>query len=92
MIEVEVRQEEMEPPDAAVDEVEAEVDDPGSRVEDKDGAVLEGDLHARRVPAERHGVGPRSRHRSAAAPDRQTRSRHRYSRQKIATMPTNSSA
>ena len=50
------------------------------------------DLDAGRVPAVADGVRPRCRHGTAAAPDLQAHRGHHHSRQKIATIPTNSSA
>ena len=79
-------------PRAALEEVEAEAPDPGAGVEHEDGPVVERDLDARRVPAVPKRVRPRCRHRAAAAPDRQAHGDLTLSRQKIATIPTSSSA
>src|SRR2546427_2168074 len=77
---------------AAIEEVEAEGPDPGAGVKHKGGPVVKRDLDARRVSPVAKGVRPRCRHRSATPPDRQAHGDLRYSRQKIVTVPTSSSA
>src|SRR5713226_3332881 len=82
----------MDPLHAAVQELETQRPDPRASVEHEDRAVVQGDLDAGRVSAVRDGVGPRCWHRATAAPDRHAHAGPLYSRQKIATIPTNSSA
>src|SRR6266516_132453 len=91
VVEVEVSEAEMDLPHAAVQELETQPSDPGAGVEHENRAVVQRDLDAGRVSAVGDGLRPRCWHRAAAAPDRHAHAAP-YSRQKIATIPTNSSA
>src|SRR5205814_8291462 len=90
VVEVERRQADVHVPGPPSLQVEAERPDPGAGIEDQRHAFTERDLDAGGVAAVGDRVGPRCRHGAAAAPDGDAHAA--YSRQKIATMPTNSSA
>src|SRR5207248_10133668 len=90
VVEVEMRQADVHVPGPPSLQVEAERPDPGAGVEDEGRVLPERDLDAGGVAAVGDGVRPRCRHGAAAAPDGDANAA--YSRQKIATMPTNSSA
>src|SRR4051812_8409496 len=64
-------EEEMDTPRAALQEVEPELPDPSPGIEHKDGPVVERDLDTRRVAAVANGVRPRCRHGPTTAPDLQ---------------------
>ena len=71
VVEVQVRQEEVDPPRAAPDEVEPERADAGARVEHERRLAVEHHLDAGRVAAVRERVRPGRRQRAAATPDLQ---------------------
>ena len=70
VIEVQVREEHVELASTALEELDAELSDPGAGVEHEDGPVGQRDLDARGVAAEFDRLRARCRHRAAAAPDR----------------------
>ena len=70
MIEVEVREQEMEAAGTARHELATEVADSGACVEHEHRAVVERELQARRVAAVADRFFARCRDRAAAAPDR----------------------
>src|SRR5438093_9047171 len=69
MIEMEVREEEVDPLVLLRIEREAERPDPGARVENDQGVVVRAYLVARRVTAVPDGLRSRRRQRSSASPD-----------------------
>jgi hypothetical protein len=69
VVEVQVRQEEIDMPRAAVDQVVAESPDTGSSVENEGGSVVERDFDAGRVPAVADGLSSGAWHRATATPD-----------------------
>src|SRR5689334_4829444 len=87
MIEVQMREEEMDAPCAAPHELGAEGADARAGVEYQRLLVVERDLDARCVAAVRDRARTGRRYRTAASPDREAH----QTRQKIATIPTNSS-
>ena len=91
MVEMKVRQEQVNPPCPAFEEVAAKFPDPRAGVEHERLLVSHHHLDARGVSAKLDRRWARSWQRASTSPDLHAHRHHCSPRQKITTMPTNSS-